>query len=191
MMPRLAASLRRGPHLPGRDRRALGATSIETIERFDDRSNELRSNVAPHYGVVSRRDAVSLQWRFDSAPDRARYGRYYLTRGNRVVGHLVLRETTWRSLRAHSIVDYFAAPTDIEALLTHARAISADAGAAALLCTTLNPAAGSALRRVGFTPRRSGSTHPLTVYLDDNTPLRTVLADAQQWFLTSADSDLD
>src|SRR6185295_9946757 len=60
------------------------------IEQFDERADAVWQHASPSYRVLARRDARWLSWRFDGAPDAEKLIRFYLERGGRPVGYVVL-----------------------------------------------------------------------------------------------------
>lgn len=162
------------------------------IDAFDHRADELWHEAAPAYRVVSRRDATRLRWRFDQAPDRDRYLRFYCQDRDRIVGYLVLRAGTWHAQPVLTVVDYFVTPHATSALLATAAVIARRHGATALLCPTLNQRARNTFRSLGFVRlRRASRATRLTVFTRDGDPLVSVVRDPNNWFLTAADSDVD
>jgi GNAT superfamily N-acetyltransferase len=180
-----AASMARG-----QGHRAGAPLDLEPVPRFDGRDDGIWQECRSHYRVIARRDAQYLAWRFDASPDVAEYRRYYLTRHDATVGYVVTRPKTWHGAPALVIVDYLAAPDDLEQLFRLIKEAARAQHAAAVLCPTLNAAAHGALQRSGFLSR-AGSGACLTVRVAEDTSRFGALTDSASWFLTLADSDLD
>ena len=164
-------------------------TDFLSVEAFDQRADILWQKISAAYPVLSRRDASWLRWRFDEGPDRGDYLRYYALHRQRLFGYFVLRRTTWRGRTALAISDYLAAPGDVARLLACSVRVARQMGAAAVICNTLNVRAVGALRSTGFFRRRDQGTRFL-IYTSDES-LERVVGDPANWFVTSADSDLD
>jgi GNAT superfamily N-acetyltransferase len=168
------------------------AFDLLPVDAFDARVDDIWRAVSPEYPVIVRRDAARLRWRFDESPHRSEYLRFYLLRGERAVGYVVLRATTWHDETAFKVVDYLAAPHHVGPLLACAVEFARQHGASMVGCTTLNHRAGSRIRSLGFLrAKRLSQRHQLMLYTADEDPARPLLLDAKNWFITDADSDLD
>ncbi|MEX0666246.1 MAG: GNAT family N-acetyltransferase [Acidimicrobiia bacterium] len=172
----------------------LAAARLESIERFDERADDLWEVVAPRYQVLAVRDAPTLRWRWDQRPDRTRHHRFYLVRRGRVVGYAVVRFTAWSDERVALIVDYLVAPGWVVPLFTrvadHARA----KGAVAVVCKTLNESADRLLRSMAFRRFQRGPDPPIRFmvrFSDGDEQLRSALSRRRSWLLTAGDSDLE
>jgi GNAT superfamily N-acetyltransferase len=161
-----------------------------SIDAFDERADTIWQSVAPSYRVISHRGAAWLRWRFDESPERLDYRRYYAVRRQKLIGYVVLRPTTWNGAPALSIVDYLARPCDMAATLACAVRVARHDRVTALLCNTLNAQATRAMLSVGFLRRRNQGFQIL-MYTPDNDSAGQALRDPANWFLTSADSDID
>jgi GNAT superfamily N-acetyltransferase len=173
-------------------RRRSAPVELVPIEAFDERADAIWREASPSYEVVGRRDAARLKWRFDLAPHRLSYRRFYLCRDGQSVAYVVLRPAEVRARQVLRIVDYLAAPPDIPALFAATAGYVRECGAAALFCSTLNPHAGPGLRSLGFfrIPRRYEVIRFVS-YADPNDPLRDAVSRRESWFITAADSDFD
>ena len=167
-------------------------TEAVAINAFDERSDAIWRDASPFYPVVSRRDATWLRWRFDDSPYRDDYQRFYVFRGERLVGYFVLRSRCWHGEDALTVVDYFCAPRDLAALFACVAQVTRRHDVAGVLCPCLNAHAPAGLYAAGFLRLGEASrTIQLSVYTDEHDPARDLVLDSKSWFLTAADSDVD
>jgi hypothetical protein len=157
------------------------------VAAFDERADLIWNDAKAAYGVLVRRDAAWLRWRFDQCPDLEDVSRYYLTRANQPVGYVVLRPSTWHDQPALEIIDYLARPEHLASLFGSAVRIATEHGAVALTCYTMNAHAKTALRLLGFAKRAVALRFMVHTAPDD--PQRRTLLEPRNWFLTAADSD--
>lgn len=185
----LIALLSRVPSVVAR----LGRTSIELVDAFDARVNEVWSAASPHYAVLARRDPATVRWRFDASPDIRPHRRFYLMRGGRTVGYGVLCMDVWKGVRVALLADYLASPRDVPALFAHGLRIAREEKAGALVCKTQNPQADPGLRALGFLrlPDKMVSTTRLMVKVAEDEPGVAALTSTwENWFVTMGDSDI-
>ncbi|HUY22060.1 MAG TPA: GNAT family N-acetyltransferase [Acidimicrobiales bacterium] len=175
--------------LGGVDRIRNARTDLLSISAFDQRADVLWQEVSVLYRAISHRDAPWLRWRFDDCPHRSEYLRYYVLHRERLIGYLVLRWTTWSGRPVLALVDYLAAPGDVARLLSSSLRVARALGATAVLCNTLNVQAENAFRTSGFFQRRNQGIRFLAYTSDES--LKPVILNPSDWFITSADSDLD
>ena len=177
---RLAASLQR------RTRRL----HLESVTRFDERTDRVFEVSADQYPVLARRDSSFLNWRFARFPGRGRYQLFVAVDGDGLVGHCVLRIGMKNGFLAGHLVDYFCAPEWTLAMLARAVAELARQDVKAVYCLHLNPVSTRPLQALGFLRRDSGWPFMVRTAPPQG-ELRDALADRGGWFLTSADGDVD
>ncbi len=189
---RMVGSLLRGPAwLTARICRFRSRTvDLLPIERFDGRVDAVWERVSPIYPIISRRDFVSVSWRFDRCPYADQYRRYYLMENDSVIGYVVLRSTRWHDQQALAIVDYLSAPRRVSALFASVALLARRERVATLLCWSLNHRAHLRLTSLGFIRRRHGHPFIAVVPLEGD-PVSQTISDPDSWFLTAADSDVD
>ena len=171
--------------------RSTGAELVP-IDAFDEQADSIWQRVSPAYPVIGVRDATRLRWRFDQCPHRDAYLRFYLRYRQQVAGYLVMRRGTRRGETAFTVVDYLAGPRAAAALFACAIAVARQRGAAALLCPTLNSRANRTLRSLGFFRLRGSTGKRLMVmYANEHDPVRRIVDNPDNWFVTAADSDYD
>jgi GNAT superfamily N-acetyltransferase len=164
---------------------------LEPVERFDERADEVWRAAGRSYQVIAERDLSFLSWRFDEAPDRTAYGRYYLVRRSRAVGYVVLRRERYGGDPVTVLVDYLAEPRWLLPLFAWTTTLARREGAIALVCKTLNHPAGRVLRSMAFVRLGGGPGGPtrLMVRAPDDEDRLALLSDPRHWFLSAADSD--
>jgi hypothetical protein len=163
--------------------RAAGCR-LEPVAAFDARSDALWQEMSGHWPVTARRDHLWLAWRFDAAPQADAYSRYYLYRGQALIGHAVLR----RDGDAVRIVDYLCAPAWLSALFALCLTEARRQGAAVVACLALPRVTRKTLIALGFL-RRGG---PRLMVLPQDPALPTAaLTRPENWHITEADGDLD
>lgn len=192
-LPVLSLALRLADGLAGAATRLAGARLVP-VDRFDERSDEVWEAASPSHPVLARRDLAALAWRIDGRPDAARLRRYYLVRRGRAIGYAVLRPTTTGGSVVESavVVDYLAPPRWVAPLLLAACRAARRDGAAALSVKTRTPA-DRALRLAGFVRRSLAHDRELRllVHCTEGPPVADLVGDAEAWFLTSTDSNLE
>jgi GNAT superfamily N-acetyltransferase len=186
-----------GPALRAADRaahavlRAAGARLVP-IARFDERADAVWRHASPHYPVLALRDLATLAWRIDDRPDRDRMQRYYLVARGQAVGYVVLRPAGTAAAPTAVIVDYLAAPRWVAPLLVAAGGVARRQGAVAMSVKTRNEPADRHLRAAGFVRRERGTDEPVRFMVRCSDPVVSPLVEEPaNWFVTSADSDLE
>lgn len=182
----------------------LRGARLVPVPRFDERVDDVWAAARPCYGVLARRDRAALTWRIDQRPDRDLLRRYYLTRRGRTLGYVVLRPSTSSDEPTVVVVDYLAPPRWVAPLLLAAGRAARRDGAVALSVKTRNPQADRALRRAGFVRRQldhdrarramvhcAGDTAVDTGGDAGARALAARLHDADAWFFTATDSNLE
>lgn len=172
---------------------ALGSgTRLCPIERFDARADQVWERARRDYPILARRDSDFLAWRFDRSVDRDRYERFYLQRGDAVLGYAVLRRGAQLGVEVGFVVDYLCPLGWTGPLLAwcvdHFRSRDVEA----LVVDTANSGAESALQRLGFWKGQRASGKRLLLREGERRPLPLErLRDPSLWFVTRADSDWD
>ena len=188
-----------GPALRVADEIAAGATRatgarLVPVDRFDERVDQVWADASPHYPVLARRDLAALSWRVDQRPDASGLRRYYLVRGGRTVGYVVLRPTTWSDEAVVVVVDYLAPPRWVAPLLLAAGQAARREGAVTMLAKTRNEQADRWLRATGFVRREQATDSPIRFMVhctDDDPVVCELVSRPENWFVTSTDSDLE
>lgn len=165
-------------------------TRLVRIDQFDQRADGLWREANQHYPIIARRDYRSLRWRFDEAPDRDRYKRYYLMQGRDLRGYAVLRLGERHGAAAGFFVDFLSEPQWTQPLLAGCLRYFRRCGLAAAYYSAQNQSGQPFLRRLGFMRRSSEQRFMVRVDKGDGR-LTDVLSDLNNWFITMGDSDAD
>jgi GNAT superfamily N-acetyltransferase len=173
-------------------------TSLERIDRFDERVDAAWAVASTKYPVLSARDLTSLRWRYDDVPDAARNARHYLVQGGRVRGYVVTRRERRRDGEVLAIVDFLAPPRWMVPLLGRVIALEEAGDVVAITCRTLSRGSEAAFRAAGFI-RVAADDRPGPLNRAASTPLRLMVYQGEQpdrlaferdlWFVTTGDSD--
>lgn len=168
----------------------LANARLEPIAAFDERSNALWTAASRDYPVLVRRDFPYLRWRFDEIPTRHEYRRYYLIRGNKVIGYAVMRTEPWRGSTIGRIVDHLAPRRWLRALFALAITELNSMSVAAVFVEQLHYGSESILRSLGCFRALVGTRFIANVR-GSASPLRGLLSERDGWCVNRADSDLD
>jgi predicted acetyltransferase len=160
--------------------------SVEEVEDFDSRFDDLWQKVKNGYPVISKRDSRYLRWRYLKNPD----GHYriitFSDKGN-LKGYAVFK----RYRDELQVVDLLIAKNDIEIgeslmqfIITHA--VASDARSISLWLNVTHPF-HYALEKKGFRPEG-----PVTYFggLDIMSRFDSSLYDFRGWYFTMGDSDV-
>jgi hypothetical protein len=171
----------------------LAGVRLEAVDRFDERVDDVWNAALPDYPVLAHRDHTAVSWSIDQRPDRDRMRRYYLTRRGHALGYAVLRPAGTDAEPTVVVVDYLAPARWVAPLLVATAAASRREGAIAMSVKTRNAPADRSLRAAGFVRRVHGADSPIRfmVHCTDDADVCTRLRDPAQWFVTSADCDLE
>lgn len=181
--------LRGSEALAGALNRRSGVRLVE-IARFDERSDEVWASAAPHYGVIARRDAATLNWRFVDYPKTGMYRCFYVERSDAVMGHAVFRFGRHRGVDGGWLVDFLCAPRSARVLLAECVRWMRANGVEAVYCVHQPGRLARAFAVNGFLRRRTG--WPLMVCAEAvPDSMRSKVLDARAWYITGADSNLD
>jgi GNAT superfamily N-acetyltransferase len=195
-VPKLLAKLTPGlltrgsAYAAGRIIGGLGRSSLEPVAAFDERSDQLWTSASPDYGVLVRRDLRYLRWRFDEIPGRTGYERYYMIRKGEVLGYAVIRLEFWRGSTVGRVVDYLAPRASLRALLALVIETLNSKRAAAVFVEQLHHRSEGVLRSLGCF-RAPAATRFIFNARSSASPLRGLLADRHDWYVSPADSDLE
>lgn len=168
---------------------ATGA-ALEPIAAFDERVDAVWALASPDYPIVAKRDFTWLRWRFDDAPQRGLYRRYYLTRKGAVVGYAVTRLKSWYGYTAANVVDYFAPRASLGSLLALVFRELNRQGAVAAFVDQVHSGTEKTLKALGCLRVRASWRFMYDVH-DRGSALASRLADAASWHVTPADSDYE
>jgi len=169
--------------------------TFERIEKFDARIDALSAKTGRPTPVRVRRSAEHLNWRFLSHP-RHNYECHGVFSAGVLLGYVVTRIGGTGGDLSGKIVDWLCeVPVEAPDLPIHtilfqwAVAHLADQGASTVYTYAYDPAAASALDRLGFV-RDTAADSPFFV---GSCPreFEAELLDAQNWALTCGDSDID
>jgi acyl carrier protein len=185
----------RASHVVRDLRRLRPRGELREVALFERRHDELWRLAARDLTCSVTRDASYLNWKYVSQPGQ-QFLRLELVEDDRALGVVVLMfrepDATYKYTRAF-VVDLVAPLGDaplLGLLLRAAREAAAGRGADSLICLHVNARLTMALRRSGFTlrsPTRFLLVRPGSLAGD----LRKVILDADQWFVTHGDSDID
>jgi hypothetical protein len=146
---RVALGILQRRHRAGRDR----SVSVEVVDRFDARVDEVWDRTRARYPPIGCRDRATLGILY---PAGTRFVRLQVRRGADVVGWAVLLDTQMRGskyfgdLRVGSIVDALAAPEDAAAVAQAADDALAERGVDLVVCNHAHGAWTAALTSRGF-----------------------------------------
>jgi len=161
------------------------------VTRFDERSDAVWKSASRDYPVLAQRDLKYLRWRFDLAPSRADYQRYYYYEGEDLKGYAVIRFGK-RGDRPAALLSDFLCPAFCQkallALVIHA---ARTGGANDLHCAVLSPhLREKEMKMLGFIPLPLRS-HFMAIPAAENGPDRALLSNPNNWFITMANSDME
>jgi hypothetical protein len=166
---------------------------VRPIERFDSRFDDLWQSVRLDYPVMLIRDQRYLNWRFVERPDE-KYMRLCATRGNELLGYLVVRIASRDGTRIGYLVDWTVKSQSLPIffmLARHAFAHIRAEGARWISVRTTTPYFRRAFYRMGFVPWYGGPpVYAITQVAVPDEKL-FILNDMRQWFSTMGDSDLE
>lgn len=171
--------------------RFAGAALVE-IPAFDERVEAVWEEACLLHAVQARRDLAFLRWRFDTLWRDSGLKRFYVMRRGEVMAYAVLRVDPWRGVPVGMVLDCLARPgwmaRCFALLVEHAQR----QGMAALACRILSPRAARALGSLGFLSLKQGVRAPTRAMVrlaPEYDRLKTALAEARNWLITTADSD--
>ena len=169
----------------GRKRKSRGAEdiTIETVDSFDSRFDELWSSIKDDLPLGLWQDAEYLNWRYRACP-AAEHTVLAARKEESLLGFIVLKWGDEERYRLGEIVDFLFAPQELHsarALVSAAASYFEDEGADAITCDIFGR--GSfyrLLRSRGFLRRRQGLL--FTIKLDMPDLPHTLLADPRNWY---------
>ena len=168
---------------------------VESIERFDERHNEVWATASRDLRCAVVRDASYLNWKYVDQPGQC-FLRLEVSDDQGIKGLAIwmLRQPDRKcSYRRAFLVDLVAPLSDavtLRQIIKVSCAAAADRNADALICRHINARLTHALRRCGFHLRL-----PDRFLLVDPGPLTgpevDLLLAPDNWFVTQGDSDID
>ena len=170
--------------------RGISRCALEPISAFDDRADAAWAASGIDYHVLVKRDFTSLRWRFDEFPEPARYRRYYLMCGSRVIGYAVMRSDRWRGHMVARLVDYLAPRRYLGALFALIVDLGRTTGAVAVFIEQLHADATGSLKSLGCF-RVGAATQFMLKAQSGATRVSGVLNQSSAWLVTRGDSDSD
>lgn len=127
-----------------------GNSSVEPIERFDERYNELYQEAAKLFDFVNLKDAEVLNWRYMQRPD-VKYHCFEVSRST-LEGFIVLKKFQGQGIQKTHIVDFLALNEQAaDALISAAETFSEGSDLLNLWMALSSPYAKMFLER-GFMP---------------------------------------
>jgi hypothetical protein len=164
---------------------------MEVVRRFDAGADRLWERLAARFGLVVRRDAQYLNWKFIEPP-HVRYTTALLKRGGEMHGYVVYRHLREPQGKVTQIVDLLADPADERGLKTLARWVDREARAAdsdKIRCFATHGSVRRVLRRSGYFVIKSALE--LTVKVNAVEVPRRFYESLDDWHFTLGDNDLD
>lgn len=174
----------------GRVAGGFSRVSLEAIPAFDERVDRVWAVASRDYDIVLKRDFASLRWRFDEIPYRACYERYYFARKGKIVGYVVIRMDAWYGRTVGRVIDYFTERQSLAVCLALIIAELHAKGTAAVFFEQLHAGSVNVLRALGCLRVRTSERFMFNLR-DRSAPLAGTLNQADRWFVTPGDSDLD
>jgi hypothetical protein len=168
---------------------AKGAT-LEPIGAFDERADAIWALASRDYPIVARRDFTWLRWRYDDAPQRGLYSRYYLVRKGAAVGYAVARLRNWNGYTAANVVDYFAPRDSLAPLLALLFRELNRQRAVAVFVDQVHSGTETTLKALGCLRVRDSWRFMYDVR-DRGSARAARLADVGSWHVTPGDSDYE
>ncbi|HEX2828010.1 MAG TPA: GNAT family N-acetyltransferase [Burkholderiales bacterium] len=176
--------------LAGSVMRIASGAELEPVAAFDERADAIWALASRDYPIVARRDLTWLGWRFDDAPQRGLYSRYYLRRKGAVVGYAVTRLKNWNGYTAANVVDYFAPRESLAPLLALIFRELNRQGAVAVFVDQVHSGTETTLKALGCLRVRASWRFMYDV-ADRGSARAARLADVASWHVTPADSDYE
>ena len=169
---------------------AMARGSLEKISAFDERIEPACLSAGREYPIHVKRNFAALRWRYDEIPFASRYSRYYLTVQRRVVGYVVLRLDAWNGYTIGRVIDYFTERRWLAALFALAIREMNAMGAVAVFFERLHAGTRAILNSLGCFQVRASERFVFNVRGQAES-LRSMLSQADRWFVMPGDSDLD
>ena len=115
--------------------------SIEKVNRFGKESDELWSQLAPHYPMIVKRDSSYLNWKYVEQPEMS-YENYFAMKQGRALGTVVIRRCKPPDPKVGIIADVIALPNDsptMKTLIDHAVERLSALGVVAIVAASNTP----------------------------------------------------
>jgi hypothetical protein len=175
--------------------RDRGQIALREVERFDGRHDQLWHDVSAHYRCAVVRDASYLNWKYVQQPGQ-QFLRLEILDAGDLIGLAVWMfrppDGQYRYGRAF-LVDLVAPlgdPVRLQRMIAAACAAAEADGVDTLLCHHTDARLTKALRASGFLMRKPERF--LLVDADSLPPeAKAIVLDADAWFLSQGDSDID
>jgi FkbH-like protein len=170
---------------------------VNEIDQFSERHDELWEEVKSDYKCAVVRDASYLNWKYIDQPGQT-FRRFEMKQGSKVVGTAVLmfRDTgphTPYKYRRAFIVDLVTAISDLKMVLSLLEAIRIEViklDYDSITFEIINKDIEKALKQFGFLKRDPGRYFLIYSSDTDENEKKNIL-DADNWFVTKGDSDID
>jgi predicted N-acetyltransferase YhbS len=164
---------------------------VRVIRHFDDRFNDLWSQVSSKFAFAVKRDAAYLNWKYIQAP-HVRYTIAVLERHHALMGYVVYRHFQEPRGRVTVVVDWLADPDDESALQTLLRWVDREARAAdsdKIRAFAMHAGFRKGLRRAGYFSVKSSMEFVAKINAVDLPSAFYEQTDT--WHVTLGDSDQD
>lgn len=162
---------------------------VEDLGRFDERCEALHRRIAPRLGIIVRRTADYLNWRFVSKPGARYVRRVLLAADGRLLGWAVHGINADEDPPAARVLELLADPSEhgaLETLLLDAIDAARAGGATHVVVGASQPDLVARLRRVGFL----ASPRPEYFMVRHHEGVAGA-DDVRRWYLTLGDADGD
>lgn len=169
----------------------VGVT-ITQVANFDQRVDSLWERIRRNYPVIVVRDQSYLNWRFVHRPD-AKYTLLAATKGDDLVGYIVLRVTEKSGIKWGYLADFLVEDRSsllLKYLIYQAIDYLRHERAAIIICLATMHFFRHILYRMGFIPwlLKPKYFNPRITLPD---PELQVFRNSRQWYLTMGDGDLE
>jgi GNAT superfamily N-acetyltransferase len=158
---------------------------------FDGSFDPLWEKASAGYDFIAERKARYLEWKYHEIP-YVTYEVYKASRGDELVGYVVLRVAEKNNVRLGLVVDLFAHPEDhaaVDGLLDFAAEWGRANATARLQMFTFHQQLASRLRKKGYFRIKSPMQFCVRIH-SDHIDDRFFL-DTSRWHVTFGDSDMD
>lgn len=164
---------------------------VRTVRQFDVRFDAFWARVSSAFGLVVKRDAAYLNWKYIQAP-HVRYTVAVLERDGELAGYIVYRHLQEPRGKVTLVVDWLTAPDDQAAFLTLLRWVDRESRAAdsdKIRIYATHAGYRKALRQSGYFAVKSAMEFVAKINAIDVPS--AFYASADTWHVTLGDSDQD